>query len=213
MEFFPHVHSVWLVLVEKRFEDDQKDSYILNPLSRINANSWETLMAQVTSPAEFLLFLAVVFLGVLAAAAAVQTFLLQKLIRELGRAYEDLDTVRRSVGRILQDLAALTGTAGITLNKGRDAVSALCDTVETVRAVVSDAKSIIKKMVAEMGNPVAESDTKGEESRRCDDSVGRDPSPDANSGERATEGPSASAAGGAEEEGLLVYERPGQGDG
>lgn len=161
-----------------------------------------------TFPLEFFLFLIVIFLGVLAAAASVQVFLLHKLIRELGRAYEGLDTARKSLGLVLQDLAAWSGTVSSTLNKGRDTVSALYETAEAVRTIASDAQSIVKNIFVEKDKPTAgngTNDTKGPERR------GKDPVESRSAAKprgAATDDEPLSAVDDAEEEELLVYERP-----
>lgn len=162
-------------------------------------------MAQETVPLEFFLLLIVIFLGVMAAAASVQAFLLRKLIRELGRAYEDFDTARRSLGILLKDLATLTGTVNNSLNKGKDAISALDDAAEAVRTVASDMKSIVKKIFSTINTLTADIDTSGPERN---DSVDRKSRPGSRSKDAKTENDLSSAVDTAEEEELLRYERP-----
>lgn len=159
-------------------------------------------MANETVPLEFFLLLIVIFLGVMAVAASIQAFLLHRLIRGLRRAYEDLDTTRRSLENLFKDLAALTGTANSTLMKGKDVMCAFDDAVETVQTATSDLKSMVEGIFAQLNNVTAEIDTFGADVERRDP-TNRKTRPDTASTETKAEDEDTE-----EEEELLIYRRP-----
>jgi hypothetical protein len=97
---------------------------------------------------EFLLACIAGLLGVLTVAAAAQVFLLYRLIRELARACAELGVARDSAGRILQDVAVMTGMAATVLSKGKESVSAFCEAADAARTMAFEVKSFVTAILA-----------------------------------------------------------------